>query len=503
MLRLENKKRILVSVILTISIIGILLISGPAIAIQLKIATDKVAYSGSTDNSVAFTVGVDIETGERVPVQNITLTITGPSSYSTTCTFNISGSKLTTCQNLTINALILQGYGQSQMFGYGYGYNTSSPGFQNASFGTGFGYGSDQYVWNDTSHQAELLYNVTWNITAEKRPADGLYNASLQAIAQNGNLYWIFLSTSSETASFRILTPSSGQVIANNETVTVDQNVSQVIVTENSPLQSVDIPASVPSTQEVSLNLSLLLSNGNVTLGSNNFTLTRMGTVNYTAEIPAETIISGGAGWDGLIDLPIVNTSSFSAPSGSVDVVIDVGAGIELNFSKKVKLVIGGKAGKRAAWSRGSSTLTDITTQCNNANNPTNINESTSPRECYIDSGDDLLIWTYHFTEFAAYTPPTTTTPSTGGGGGGSMTEKKSTTTTTTIPGATTTTPPVTTVPKTMTTIPPSVTTRPKTVPLGIELSTMQMFGVIIGIVVILSLVVFIFVRYQAVKMAT
>jgi PGF-pre-PGF domain-containing protein len=55
-----------------------------------------------------------------------------------------------------------------------------------------------------------------------------------------------------------------------------------------------------------------------------------------------------------------------------------------------------------------------------------------------------------------------------------------------------------------VTTIPTSVTTTPKPhISLGIELSTVQIVGAIIGIVVILTLVVFLFVRFQAVKMAT
>ena len=98
----------------------------------------------------------------------------------------------------------------------------------------------------------------------------------------------------------------------------------------------------------------------------------------------------------------------------------------------------------------------------------------------------------------------TTTTPSGGGGGGGGAVTTTTTTTTTrvtTAPGVTTTTPKVTTKP--VTTIPPSVTTKPKRVPLGVELSTLQIAGIIVGVVVILALIIFLFVRFQAVKMAT
>jgi hypothetical protein len=106
-------------------------------------------------------------------------------------------------------------------------------------------------------------------------------------------------------------------------------------------------------------------------------------------------------------------------------VAIELGSSVELNFSTPVKIVIGGMTGKKAAWSRGSATLIDISTQCNNATDYSNLNSTGgSPRECYSDDGTDLIIWTYHFTTFAAYLALAgTTTPATteGGGGGGTI----------------------------------------------------------------------------------
>jgi PGF-pre-PGF domain-containing protein len=166
----------------------------------------------------------------------------------------------------------------------------------------------------------------------------------------------------------------------------------------------------------VVLNFAPLKTGDNVTVGANNVSLVRESTVNYTVVIPNGTVISGASGWDGKIEMPMVNTSTFTAPSGgTAGVVLDMGSNVELNFSQPVKIVIGGQAGKHAAWARGSSTLTDISTECNSLTNPTNINPTTT-RECYKDSGSDLVIWTYHFTSFATYTPaPTITTTGTDG----------------------------------------------------------------------------------------
>ena len=162
----------------------------------------------------------------------------------------------------------------------------------------------------------------------------------------------------------------------------------------------------------------LLESNGNVTL-NNDFNLTRTtSTVNYSVEIDSGTVIIGGTGWNGEITLPTVNVSTFSVSSGSVNVVIDVGTTSELNFSAPVKITIGGMAGKSAGWSRGSATLTAISTECNSATAPTNI-DSTTTRECFIDSGSDLVIWTYHFTSFGAYTPTASEEEAESAGNGG------------------------------------------------------------------------------------
>jgi len=204
--------------------------------------------------------------------------------------------------------------------------------------------------------------------------------------------------------------PGNTTLITNQTSVNINETMTQLIVAYNSSLQNVTINSTF-SNQSVLLNLSQILSSGNVTI-PNNFTLIRESAtgINYTAVIPANTNISGGSSWSGEIFMPIVNVSSFTAPSGSTNVTIDVGTSVELNFSSPVRIIIGRMAGTKAAWSRGSATLIAISTVCNNMTLPTNIDAVTT-RECYGDSGSDLVIWTYHFTSFAAYTPSTITPP--------------------------------------------------------------------------------------------
>ena len=208
---------------------------------------------------------------------------------------------------------------------------------------------------------------------------------------------------------------------ADQEQEIIGENITEVVVSINSPIEEVIVNESISEDKDVNISLANLINESGEVELVNNFTLTRQTTtVEYIAEIPAGTMISGGSEWDGKINIPTVkNAASYSAPSGTADIVIDMGSGTEINFSKAVKIVIGGQAGKNAAWSRGTSTLTEITTVCDNVNNPTNIN-TVSPRECYIDSSSgDLLIYSYHFTQFAAYTP-TSTSASGGSSTGGS-----------------------------------------------------------------------------------
>ncbi len=143
-----------------------------------------------------------------------------------------------------------------------------------------------------------------------------------------------------------------------------------------------------------------------------------------TVAVPVGTTVTApaGSGWDGTIVLPTVKAQASAAVGGSAVVVLEVGAGkdasgndIVLTFSKAVRLLVPGQAGKTAAYTRNGSlvsitrTLTADTQAVADASIP-------AEGEAAINVGNDKAIWTKHFTEFVAYTP----TPSGGGGGGGS-----------------------------------------------------------------------------------
>ncbi|MFH0876456.1 MAG: PGF-pre-PGF domain-containing protein [archaeon] len=215
-------------------------------------------------------------------------------------------------------------------------------------------------------------------------------------------------STASDTKLFN-LTVKAAVAAATVVDAEINVSSSEVVLTQANVVNLTDItiPVDIDDNETVYLNLAAIKSNvtNNVTLLYSNLTLERVSDLqNYSVFLPNMTTISGGSSWNGIIIMPTLREESdYTAPSGTVNVVVVFGSDIELNFSNPVAIRLGGMAGKSAAYTR-TNVLTAISTACNSATAPTNINAA-SPRECYISSGSDLLIWTYHFTDFAAYTP--------------------------------------------------------------------------------------------------
>lgn len=265
---------------------------------------------------------------------------------------------------------------------------------------TGVGVNKLWYNWNGTTNVTgtnPLNVNVNYTTT-------GLKTIFFYANDSLNNVV-----TSTVQVNITGALNSTTSVIANSSSLNVSSSTTTIIVGFNSSIQTVTL---TNTTQQVSFDLhELKNSSGAVTVGTNNFTLTTIGTSNYTAFIPALDVITGGAGWDGKINLPTINSSSFTISSVTADIVIDMGTSSGITFSSPVEIIIGGMAGKHAAWSLGTTGLTDISTQCSDTSG-TGI---PAGGECYIDAsnGVDLIIWTYHFTSFAAYTPAQS---STGGG---------------------------------------------------------------------------------------
>jgi hypothetical protein len=322
--------------------------------------------------------------------------------------FNISGGEnytdtsTTLYANVTIGtptlSLYLNGAENNMSVNYGTKVNVTGTGSASQLSYT-------LYRNNVSTPNPEILSNLSYGTNYTY-----LFNTS-------GNANY---SASSVSYQLEVLLGAT-QELTNSTDITVTNTTTEIVI-QNSSLSQVRLNSSIASTTQVNLSLGLLMdqSTGTFSLGENNFTMTReVSGVNYTVDIPANTNLTGGSAWDGKFTLPTLPaTSGFTAPSGSVNLVIEVGSTVEINLSAPAKIVLNGMSGKSAGWSR-SGTITEITTVCDNATLPTNIN-TTSPRICSVDSGSDLIVWTYHFTNFAAYTPSDGSSSSSSSGGGSS-----------------------------------------------------------------------------------
>ena len=182
-----TKKRI-ISIALTLTVISLLILSGPVNAVQVVInqISDSTPNEASTVN---FLVQVDIESGERIPVQNLTLTLTNAAGLSNyTCTFGVSGTAITTCTGISISAVntdINYSNGTSVGFGYGYVYSTGVTNNSNTTFDTAFGYGYQAGYASSASPWSELAYNITW--TTPSVTSNTAYSADFAALVEDGS----------------------------------------------------------------------------------------------------------------------------------------------------------------------------------------------------------------------------------------------------------------------------------------------------------------------------
>ncbi|MDD3269680.1 MAG: S-layer homology domain-containing protein [Syntrophomonadaceae bacterium] len=137
---------------------------------------------------------------------------------------------------------------------------------------------------------------------------------------------------------------------------------------------------------------------------------TSLGTINVS--IPEGTQTTGPLEWDGAINLPqLLSPNDIMLDSLNN---ADVNAAIEIGFpdttrifSQPVKIIIPGQAGKLAGWIlNGKFTPITCLMKTDSANDLEKNNEG------YLNVGDDLIIWTNHFTTFVTYTEHINTTKS-------------------------------------------------------------------------------------------
>lgn len=140
--------------------------------------------------------------------------------------------------------------------------------------------------------------------------------------------------------------------------------------------------------------------------------------------MPDETTITGDDDWDGQIEIPTVTKKSVTVSGFDTEVSSAVAVGSsksDLTFDKGVRLLFAKQKDKLAGWYNHAGAFSEITTVCAKDDQATG-NALPAGGNCKINSGNDLVIWTKHFTTFVTYTQTAKPVPAPvyyGGGGGG------------------------------------------------------------------------------------
>lgn len=136
------------------------------------------------------------------------------------------------------------------------------------------------------------------------------------------------------------------------------------------------------------------------------------------------TVTSSDTSWNGVMKAPIQTTVTLPVTNGQTKNLvsaIEIGlSGARLSFDKAVRLLLPNQANTNVGYVREGEPFTEITQVCVSDSQSAG-NALPVDGECKISVGNDLVIWTKHFTSFATYTQVANETPSQRSGGRNSL----------------------------------------------------------------------------------
>ena len=169
----------LIAVGVTLIILTLLIISGPAQAFVLGLTSD--VDTAKQPEKIVFTASIDINANENLPIDELVLGLNGPEDVY--CTFSIEGHKINNLGNCAgINIKKIAGPSINEGYGYGYGYDNSNNAWERFGYGygynLGYGYGYGyQYGYGYTEQ------TLTYEITLHTQHYDaGTYTSKLDVI---------------------------------------------------------------------------------------------------------------------------------------------------------------------------------------------------------------------------------------------------------------------------------------------------------------------------------
>lgn len=143
-------KSLIPSTIITLAIVAMLILSGPAQAVAVLIS-GQPSYTDNED--IEFQVTIELNENDKyVPLTNISLDLTGP--VSKRAVFDLNGNKISgNCIEMKPVSVP-----NSKDFGYGSGYGYDAGTGYGYDFGKGYGYG---YGYGGGGETISYIYNVS------------------------------------------------------------------------------------------------------------------------------------------------------------------------------------------------------------------------------------------------------------------------------------------------------------------------------------------------------
>ena len=188
----------------------------------------------------------------------------------------------------------------------------------------------------------------------------------------------------------------------------------------NSPDQSLSAVVASGTTNPT-INLHKLCQDNSTISPAINIRSANAYNINLT--IAEGTFFTGnGLIWNCILTAPKVTTINLPETAGATTVLskaIEVGHDdLNLSFDKAVRLLFPNDSGKKAGYAVGDTSFIEILSLCN-GDSGYGLDED---EDCKINIGDDLVVWTRHFTKFATFSvePIVSAEPPPTGGGSSS-----------------------------------------------------------------------------------
>ncbi len=158
MLSMEKGVTKSISFVITLFILAILVLSGPANAFSLDLNSSST--KADVGELVSFLLNLNINTGERLPVDYFLFSLIGNANVE--CEFMSNGTIISGCSGMTINLLSEANFTEGNLTG------NYSGNLYNWGYGYGYGYGSTAEI---------LSYNLSLNTSGL---SDGIYSTEFR-----------------------------------------------------------------------------------------------------------------------------------------------------------------------------------------------------------------------------------------------------------------------------------------------------------------------------------